>query len=149
MQPGTLLLLPGPLDNGGLGEVRDLFLYIQLRQSVRTRFHVFDRLQLPAVQAIDVFDIPQPHIQHVVIIVIRHCGLDPAAAIMTANDDMPDFQMVNGKIQDTEQVDIRMDHQIGDIPVDKDLTGLGARDLVGRHPAVTTPDPEELGRLQV
>jgi hypothetical protein len=40
-----------------------------------------------------------------------------------------------------------MDHQVGDIPVDKDFTGLGTRDLVRRYPAAAAADPQELGGL--
>ena len=56
--------------------------------------------------------------------------------------------MIDREIQNTKQVDIRVDHHIGDIPMYKDLTRLRTRDPVGRHPAVAATDPKELRRLQ-
>src|SRR5206468_2577437 len=80
---------------------------------------------------------------------LRNSGPYAAATIMAANDHVPDLQLGDGKVQDSQQVDIGVHHEVSYITVDEYLSGVGARDLVGGHPAVAAANPKELGGLQL
>src|SRR5579859_46929 len=148
MQLRTHVLFPCPLDNRSLGKMHHLLLHIQLRQPVCPFFHIGNGLQLIPVQTVHILDIPKPHIEHILKIMIGHGRLDTAASIMPADDDMPYLQMIYGVIEYAQEIYVGMDYQVCDIPVYEDLSGLRAGDLVGRYPAVTAPDPKEFWGLQ-
>ena len=59
------------------------------------------------------------------------------------------LEHVHRVFQHAEHVHIGVHHHVGDVPVNEDLAGQGAGDLVGRDPAVAAPDPEELGVLDI
>jgi len=45
------------------------------------------------------------------------------------------------------QFHVRVDDQVGHVPVDKQFAGAQAYDFVGGDATVRAPDPEEFGRL--
>lgn len=142
------LLFPGALDDGRLGEMHYLLLHIELGEPVGAFLLIIDGVEFLAVQAIYILDIPQPHIQHVLVVVVRHRGFDAAAAIVAADDHVIDFEVIHGEVEHAKQVHVGVDHKVGDIAMDKDLAGHGARDPVCRDAAVATADPQEFGCLQ-
>jgi hypothetical protein len=52
-------------------------------------------------------------------------------------------------LQHTEQVHVSLYYQIGNVAVHENFAGLGLGQLIGRYPAVGTPDPEDLRMLAV
>jgi hypothetical protein len=74
-------------------------------------------------------------------------GRYATAAIMAADDYMLHAQDIDGVLQHREAVEIRVHHEIGDIPVDKDLAGRQPDDLIRRHAAIGAADPQILGCL--
>jgi hypothetical protein len=76
-----------------------------------------------------------------------HGGLYPSASIVSTNNDMFYFQMIDSIVQYREKVEIGVDYHIGHITVYKNLSGPSASDLVGWYTAVTTSDPKKFGCL--
>src|SRR5258708_37856812 len=72
---------------------------------------------------------------------------DAAAAIMAAHDDVLNLEDVNGKLDDRETIQIGMDHQVGDVAMDKELARRQSDDLIGRHTAVRASYPKVFRRL--
>jgi len=66
---------------------------------------------------------------------------------MSADDDVLDPEHLHGILQHRETIQIGMDHDVGDVPVDEQLPGEQPDDLVGGNPAVRAADPEVPGRL--
>ena len=93
------------------------------------------------MQAVNIFDIPKPHIQNLFEIVIGHGCFDASATIMPADNHVLHFQVHYRIFQHTEQIYICMDNQIGNIPVNKYFSGLGSCNFIGRHAAVAASDP--------
>ena len=52
--------------------------------------------------------------------------LHAAAAVVAADDDMLDFQHVDGILHHGKTVQVGMNHQIGYVTMDKQFTGLKA-----------------------
>ena len=48
-------------------------------------------------------------------------------------------------LEDRQQVEVRVDHEVGDVAVDEHLPGLKAHDRVGGYARVGAPDPKVLG----
>src|SRR5436190_19999921 len=109
MKVRTVFILPGALDNRSFGEVENLFLYVQLNQPVTFIFCVFNVIKFIAVNAVNIFDIPEPHIQNILVIVVRNGCFNTTTAVMTAYDDMLYFKMCNGKVKYAEQIYICID----------------------------------------
>lgn len=66
---------------------------------------------------------------------------------MTTDNDVLDAEMANCIVDDAHNVEISVADQVGDIAVDKSLTGLEAGDLLSRDTGVAASDPEIFGRL--
>src|SRR5574338_1331544 len=141
MQMRPLFVFPCPLYDGCFGKIEDLFLNIQFYQPVFFFFPIVDAVQLSTMDAIHIFDVSEPHVQYGFEIMIGNSSFDSAAAIMPANDHMFYFQMIDGKFQYTQQVDIIINDEIGNITMYKNLSGLSVGDLVGGHPAIAAADP--------
>ncbi len=67
--------------------------------------------------------IAQPHIENEFVIFPGQGSFYATATIMTAYDDMLHLQVVHCIIEHTEQVHIRIDHQVRHIAVHEDLPG--------------------------
>jgi len=141
VQVGFIRLLPGPLDDGCLGQVHDLFNDIQFNESVEALFFILNRLEFGMMQSVYVFNIPEPHVQYLLVIVVAHGRFYTTASVMTTNNHVLHFQVNNRVLQHTQQVDVRMHNHVGNIAMHEDFAGLRARDFVCRHTTVATTDP--------
>ena len=74
-------------------------------------------------------------------------GHHPAAAVMAANDDVPDLEHVHGELHDAEAVQVGMHHKIGHVAVYEEFAWRKIDDLVGRHAAVGAADPKKIRPL--
>ena len=66
---------------------------------------------------------------------------------MPHHHDVLDLEMVHGKLDHRQGVQIRVHHHIGDIAVHKHFARIKPGDFVGRNAAVGAADPEVFGRL--
>jgi hypothetical protein len=98
------------------------------------------------VLPIEIADWLQPMLCEPILRTVQDC-LNSSTAIVSANDDVLDLQRLDGELQDRHTVEIRWIDQVCNVPVNKDLARLQAGDDVGRHPAIGTANPKELGRL--
>lgn len=146
---GPLLVIPSLLNNRGFRQVQDLLPYIQFSQAISSFFQIPDSFQFFPVETVNIFNMPEPHIQDLLIVMIGHGCANSTTSIMTANDHMFYAQVDNGKFENAEQIDIGMYNEVRDIAVNKDLTWLSSRDLIGGNPAVAATYPKEFGTLQM
>src|SRR5262245_28678533 len=102
MQVGPLFMLPGSLNNRGLGKIEYLFLYVQLYESIRLFFVVINTIELISVNTVYVFDIAKPHIQYRFKISIGSCCFNTSATIMTTNDHMFYFQVIDRIVENAQ-----------------------------------------------
>jgi hypothetical protein len=63
---------------------------------------------------------------------------------VSADDNVLDFQVLHGVLDDGERVDVRGDDDVGDVAMAEDLAGLEAQDGGLRAAGVGTADPEDL-----
>ena len=74
-------------------------------------------------------------------------GLDSAAAIVAANDDVTHLQDIDGKLNHGKTIQVGVKNQIGDIAMDKQFPWEQVNNFIRRHPAVGTTNPKILRRL--
>jgi hypothetical protein len=65
-----------------------------------------------------------------------------AASIMAYDHDVLDLQDIDGELQHGKVIGILRRSEVGDIAMDEQFAGIKVHDLVRRHPAVGTADPE-------
>ena len=68
---------------------------------------------------------------------------------MSGDDDILNLQLLNCILDNREDVDVGGADQVGDVPVNEELSRLEPHDLVGRNPRVRTSHPEILWLLDV
>ena len=93
-------------------------------------------------------DAGEPVVDHAMAEILKR-GNDPAAAVVAADDDVADFEDIDGVLHDGEYVEVGLGHDVGDVAVDENLTWCEAGDLVGGHAAVRAADPEVFRALLV
>ncbi len=76
-------------------------------------------------------------------------GQHAATAVMADHHDVLDLEHVDRVLDHRQRVEVGMHDHVGDVAVHEYLARIEAGDLVGRHPAVVTADPEVLGTLLV
>src|SRR5690242_20242427 len=119
MKMRSFFMFPGALNDRGLGKIKYLLLNIQFNQSVTFLFFIFYCIQFIPVNAVYIFDIAQPHIQHCLEIMIGDGGFYTATPVMATNNYMFYLQVIDSIVQNTQQVYIGIDHQVGYIPMHK------------------------------
>src|SRR5205807_4048861 len=72
-----------------------------------------------------------------------------AAAIVTTDDDVAHAEGLDRVLNDGEAIRIAEQNEIGDVAMHEKLARREADDLVGRHAAVRTADPQVVGILNV
>ena len=97
---------------------------------------------------IDVFNMHQPFIEQRQIGALSvKGGANAAAIIVTADDDVRNFEHLHGVLDDAEAVEVGGDHLIGDVAVRENGARQRVDDDVGRHAAVRAANPQEFGLL--
>ena len=85
------VLEPVLLDRGGLDHVVALLVDVELHQPAVPLRWIGDRVELGPVEAVDVADLPQPAVEQPEVL-RGHRRRDPAAAVVTADDDVFDVE---------------------------------------------------------
>ena len=65
-----------------------------------------------------------------------------AASVVSANDDVAHLQDVHRELHDRETIEIRVDHQVGDVAMDEEFAREDADNLVRGNAAVGAADPQ-------
>lgn len=143
---GELVLGVALLDGSRLDNVAALLLDVELDEAVIALLLVGDGVELLLVQPVDVADVAQPGVQQAQVLG-GHGGLDAAAAVVAADDDVLDAEVAHGVVDDAHDVEVGVADEVGDVAVDKGLAGLEAGDLLGGDAGVAATDPEVFGGL--
>jgi hypothetical protein len=119
--------------------------HIQLHelQSLRLLIHTLEQLQILPPQ------LPQrhqPHVNQPQLLVIQR-RRNPTTGGVSAHDDVLDFQVLHGILDDRQRVEVRGDEDVGDVAVDEDVAGVEAEDGRFWAAGVGTADPEDLWGL--
>lgn len=130
MYHGELILGPTLLHRGGLDYIPALLMDIQLDQAIVLLILVCDGVQLFLVQAVDVADVSQPRVKQAHVLGC-HGGLDTAAAVVAADNNVLDFEVADRVVNDGHDVEVDVVNEVGDVAVDEHLAGLEARDGFG------------------
>lgn len=140
--PGGVRLLHG----GCLDDVAALLHDIELDKSVVASSLVGNGIELGLVEAVNVTDVAQPGVQQAEVLG-RHGCLDTTTAVVAADNNVLDVQVLDGVVDDGHDVDVNVADEVGNVAVDKSLARLKTGDLFGRDARVTAADPEVLGLL--
>src|SRR5229473_4131149 len=70
-----------------------------------------------------------------------------ATPIVSDHDDVLHLQYVDCELEHGQVIGILRRREVGDVSVHEDLAGIDVHNLIGRHPAIGTSDPQVLGRL--
>ncbi len=142
------MLLPCRLDDGCLGQVHHLLFYIELCQSVQTRITGRQGSQFLFMEIVHILNVAEPLIDEPQVLVAQ-CRANSSAAIVTAYNDVLDFQNLHCILQYAEHVQVCVNHQVSNIAVNKYFPRRCVGDFVGWNPAVGTSDPEKFRSLKV
>lgn len=146
MDDGVAVLGIALLEGGRLDHVAALLVDVELDEALVAGLLVLNGVELLLVQTIDVADVAQPGV-HEAQVLGGHGGLDTAAAVVAADDNVLYLEVLDGVLDDAHNVEVRVAHQVGNVAVHKGVTGLQARDLLGGDARVGAADPEVLGVL--
>ena len=119
---------------------RDLFDDVQLAEPVAALRLIGNFDEPGRVFFANAAHVPQPVVNEAEL-VAPLSRPDASAIIMTANNDVPDFQHVNRELDHGHAIEVGMLDDIGYIAVNEHLSRQQAHDLIRRHAAVRTPDP--------
>lgn len=139
MNDGKVILLITLLNSGRLDDIPARLDHVQLDQPVEPRRIILDLVELLLVQTIHVANVPEPRVEDAQI-GGRQGGLHSSAVVVAADDDVLDAQVSHGVVDDRHDVQVDRRHEVGNVAVDEDLSGVEAHDLVGGHPAVAAAD---------
>lgn len=112
--------IPGIADNGCFAGAYHLFHYIDFAKSVQLTFIVHDAFQFAGVEMNYVLNVAQPIVDKAVSGVFK-CSRYAPASVMAANDYMPYFQNLDGKLHNRKAVHIAVDYQICHISMNEHL----------------------------
>jgi len=93
-----------------------------------------------------ILDVAQPMVGQSKPVPALH-GPNAGATVMPTNNDVFDFQDVDGELQHGEAVEVAMRNHIRQITMNKHFPRQKARDLIGGHTAVGATDPKVAGCL--
>lgn len=143
---GEVVLGVGLLDGCGLDNVAALLDDIELDEAIIARGLVGDSVEFLLVKSVDVPDVPEPGVEDAEVLGC-HGGLNATAAVVTADHDMLDLEVLDGVVENRGDVEVDVAHQVGNVAVHKGLAGLEARDLLGGDARVAAAYPQVLGLL--
>lgn len=146
MDDGVLILGVRLLDVGRLHDVAALLQDVELDEALVSVILVLDGVQLLFVETVNVTNVSQPGVEEAKILG-GHGGLDTTAAVVTADDDVLDAKVADGIVDDAHGIEVGVADEVGNVAVDKGLTGLEADNLLGGDARVGASDPEVLGGL--
>ena len=96
----------------------------------------------------DIADVEQPVINEPQLRVFNR-RLHAAAAVVAADDDVLDLQNVNGILNNRKTIEIGVNHQVGNVAVNKQFAGLEAGQALRRYAAVGASNPEKAWVLRL
>lgn len=142
-----LAVVPGLLDEVGVADVADLGDDVELAEEVKA-VGLGEGVELALVLAVEFAEVLEPVVEET-----RRVGgsgrADPAAVVMTADDDVLDAEGFDGELDDGLAVEVVGVDDVGDVAVDEDAAGLETDDVIGGDAAVSAADPEVFGVLLV
>src|SRR5205085_9580699 len=105
---------------------------VQLAQAILARLPDRQRVERLRVDVGQGANRTEPVVDQAVPLVAK-CSGDSAAAVVPADDHVLDVQDVDRELQHGETVEVRVHDEVRDIPVNEDLAGRHADDLVCGH----------------
>jgi hypothetical protein len=93
-----------------------------------------------------IFHMPEPIVGEAYTLVAER-GMHARAAIVTTDNDVLYLEKIDGKLQHRKAIKVGVDHDIGDIAMNKEFPGQKANDGIRRHTTVSTANPQKLWGL--
>src|SRR5471032_1118703 len=141
----VLAAIPRILQDGGLADVGDLLDHVELAQPFGALVARQDVAEVALVLLVHVLHVAQPVVGQADAGAC-HGRVHALAAVVADDDDVLDFQHVDGELQHRQAVQVRMDDDVGDVAVDEDVARRQSQQLIGRHAAVGTAYPQVFRR---
>ena len=135
---------PGVLNDGRLADVADLLDDVEFAKPVHLPSRIVVRVQAGGVFLADVLDVAEPVVTQADPI-LREGDPNAAASVVADDHDVLHFEDIDGKLDDGKAVEIGVNDEVGDVPVDEEFSREEVDDFVRGDAAVGTADPEVLG----
>lgn len=140
--------LPGIVDDGGLANIEDLFDDVKLTETVPTLVLFTEGGESRFMLLVHISNVPQPVIDQAEPVIPKG-GANTPASIMATHNDVLDLQYIDRKLHRGQAVQVCVNHQVGNIAVNEQLPRQETDNLVCRHAAIGTTNPQIAGRLLV
>jgi len=134
------------LNAGGLDDADTLLLHVEFDQPSVAGLLIADRVELVPVQPVDVTNLTEPAVHEPEILGL-HRRLDSSTSVVPDDNDVVHLERIDRVVDDRVDVQVGVDHEVGDVPVDEHFSGCASHDLVGRNPRVGAADIQEVRRL--
>jgi hypothetical protein len=135
-----LAACPGVLHDGRAADIGHLCLHVHLAEQID--FLVFGEIfKLAALDVIQILDEPQPIIDQTILLILNR-GAHTPATVMTNHHDVFDLKHIDGVLNHRQTIKIRVHHHIRDVAMDEHFARHQPDDLIRRHAAVRTTDPQ-------
>ena len=126
-----------------MANVGDLLDDVEFAETVVLTRFPGDRIDAALMFFADVLDVAEPVVGQPDAFAAQH-GADAAATVVSDDHDVFYAEDIDRVLDDRETIQVGVNHDVGDVTVDKDLAGQKADDFVGRHATVGAADPEVL-----
>ena len=136
-----LSCVPCVLYHGSVAYVAHLLDDVELAEAVTALIGIGDGIELFGIEAVDIANVPKPVVDQAVVLSIEG-GLDAAAAVVAADNDVFHLQHLDGILDNGEAVEVGMNYDVGNVAMHKNFARREVNDFVGGHPAVGAADPE-------
>ena len=147
MNGEKLSTFPSVFDNGSACDMARLREDVEFAKAIEALV-VLEGVEFGFVYAGEGTDGSEPVIDDSMTKIFESC-LNAAAAVVAADDDVGDFQDIDGVLNYCKDVEIGFLDDVGDVAVDKYFAGWKASDLVGGDAGIRTADPEITGFLLI
>ena len=147
MNSERLCTFPCVFDDGGACDVACLREDVEFAKAIEALV-VLEGVEFGFVNAGEGTDGGEPVIDDSVSKIFESC-LNAAAAVVAADDDVGDFQDIDGVLNYGKDVEVGFLDDVGDVAVDEYFAGWKAGDLVGGDAGIRTADPEITGFLLI
>jgi hypothetical protein len=119
-------------------QVHALFNNIQLDQSAVTGFGILDVIQFGPVQAVNVSDVSEPVFKWGGVVIGGSGSTNSTTIVVSANDNIRNFQVVDGVLKTSHEVEISVDDHVGDVTQDKNGSSILSHDDIARNTGIGT-----------
>jgi hypothetical protein len=89
-----------------------------------------------SVEYLHITNVAQPILERRHVVLLDHGSTNATAFIVTTDDNVRDFENIDGELQSSHEVNVGRNNQVGNVTNDKDGSSILSHDLVCRDTSI-------------